>query len=107
MRFLCHTFLEDMRERFGRCTILSGFRTPSWNTHVGGASQSFHVYIRRDPGEGVAADCRFERGTPEDWARYANRLRSEKRGGKGGIGVYPTKGFVHLDTRDVKADWAG
>ncbi len=107
VRYLCRTFLEPMREKFGRCVVHSGFRTPEWNRRVGGASSSFHIYTMRRAREGVAADVEFERGSVADWHREAKRLRDEKRDGRGGIGFYPQGGFVHIDTRDYPADWNG
>ena len=107
VRYLCRVFLEPMRKRFGPCRVVSGFRTPSYNRSVGGARLSFHVYTDRQPQEGVASDVIFERGSVRRWWLYAKWLRLTRRGGRGGIGFYPQGGFVHIDTRDYKADWNG
>lgn len=104
---LCETFLEPMRERFGACTVNSGYRTRQYNDRIGGARLSFHVYTDRKQRDGVAADVSFERGSVADWTEFAKALRANRRAGKGGIGYYPQGGFIHIDTRDYKADWNG
>jgi uncharacterized protein YcbK (DUF882 family) len=101
---LCKWYLEPLRSKFGRVTINSGFRTVSHNAKIGGASRSYHVYTIQD-GNDHAADITCARGNPSDWHRTLNKLRSVKRGGKGGLGLYNS--FVHIDTRDYKADWRG
>lgn len=105
--YLCETFIEPLRERFGPCTVLSGFRTGPYNVAIGGARYSYHVYTDRRRREGVASDLRFARGTPTQWAQAAKELRQQKRNGRGGIGVYVNSDFIHVDTRDYQADWTG
>lgn len=107
LRYLCNTFLEPMRKKFGPATVNSGYRTPAYNARIGGARFSFHVYIDRERQDGVAADVRFKRGSVAQWRAKAQRIRLLKRKGKGGIGYYPRGGFIHIDTRDYKADWDG
>lgn len=104
---LCRWYLEPMRDRFGPCTVLSGYRTEEYNRKIGGARWSFHIYDDRLPREGVAVDCLFARGGPLEWVDAAKRLRQKNRDGDGGIGYYPNSGFIHIDTRDYKADWEG
>lgn len=105
-RYLCRVYLEPMRRKFGACSVHSGYRTPSWNQHVGGENGSFHVNDWHDDDD-VAGDVSFARGTPDQWAKEASRIREHERNGRGGIGVYPNKGFIHIDTRDYPADWRG
>lgn len=104
---LCRTFLEPLRRKYGPCTVNSGFRTETYNIRIGGARFSFHVITMRAPSEGVAADIRFRKGSVKDWWRSARWLRWKRRARKGGIGYYPQGGFIHVDTRDYKADWNG
>lgn len=104
LEILCKTILEPMRRKYGPCKVLSGFRTPSHNASVGGATHSYHVYTRHD-GNDQAADLKFARGTPSDWHRTLNWLRRHKRNGRGGLGVYSWG--CHFDMRDYKADWRG
>lgn len=102
---LCLTFLEPMRKKFGACLVLSGYRHERYNQAIGGARHSQHIYEQSF--ESVAADVKFAKGTPSAWATEAKKLRTEKRNGKGGIGLYVRSGFVHIDNRNYKADWTG
>ena len=90
--------------RFGTCIILSGYRHELYNRRIGGARHSQHIYEQSF--ESVAADVKFRKGTPAQWAAYARGLRG-KMGGKGGVGRYDRLGFVHVDNRGWKADWSG
>ena len=101
---LCRQYLEPLRTKFGTCLVLSGYRHELYNHRIGGARHSQHIYEHSF--ESVAADLRFARGSPALWAAEAKRLRA-KGGGKGGIGVYPRQGFIHVDNRGYKADWSG
>lgn len=98
LRRLARRVLQPMRDKFGRCTVNSGFRTDAKNAEVKGASSSQHLY-HRTPND-VAADLAFERGTPSEWADEAERLLPQ-----GGVGRYRT--FVHVDNRSGKARWTG
>jgi uncharacterized protein YcbK (DUF882 family) len=104
LEYLCRTYLEPLRAKYGRVTINSGFRTVSHNRSIGGASNSMHVYTIHD-GNDQAADVQCAKGGPKDWHRTLNAIRSKKRKGKGGLGLYAR--FVHVDIRDYKADWRG
>ena len=88
----------------GACTSTAGYRTASYNARIGGASASYHVYTIHD-GNDQAADITCAQGTPRDWHRTLAWLRSNKRGGRGGLGLYST--FVHVDIRDYPANWTG
>jgi hypothetical protein len=105
-RALCRQILEPMRDRFGPCSVHSGYRTPRHNAAVGGERGSYHVNDWHDVDD-VAADVSFARGTAVEWAEYAALLRGRNRNGRGGVGRYPHRGFVHIDTRDYRADWSG
>lgn len=102
---LCKQFLEPLRAKFGEAQVLSGYRHTLYNAQIGGARHSQHIY--EETYECVAADMRFAKGTPTQWGAEAKRLRTKNRGGKGGVGVYPRSGFVHIDNRNYKADWSG
>jgi uncharacterized protein YcbK (DUF882 family) len=104
LEYLCRVYLEPLRQRYGPVKILSGFRTVTWNKRVGGAPDSMHIYTIHD-GNDQAADIACARGNPRAWHRTLNTIRSHKRKGKGGLGLYST--FVHCDIRDYKADWRG
>ena len=89
--------LQSIRSHFGTAvTINSGYRTPQYNTKIGGVGHSQHCY-------GTAADITVKGQTPAAVAAYARQLMPDW----GGVGVYSQKGFTHIDTREVRADWNG
>jgi uncharacterized protein YcbK (DUF882 family) len=92
---LCHVYLEPLRERFGRTTVMSGYRSREYNHRVGGAQNSMHIYTEH-PGH-AAADVVCERGTPRDWYELLDRLSP------GGLGFYSD--HVHVDNRAGHARW--
>ncbi len=55
LEYLCKTFLEPLRSKYGPVKICSGFRTAAYNKRVGGVSNSFHRYDIHD-GNDQAAD---------------------------------------------------
>ena len=97
LKKLCVTYLEPMRTEFGPCHVLSGYRPADYNSRIGGARFSQHIY-ELSP-ESVAADLVFRLGNPALWAQFADQL------GAGGVGRY--SGFVHLDNRPDRARWTG
>jgi uncharacterized protein YcbK (DUF882 family) len=100
LRWVCNHYLEPLREHFGACRVLSGYRTRPYNASVGGARFSQHIY--EDGPESVATDVHFARGTPADWAAWA-----EQHLHPGGLGIYPGLGFIHIDNREGRARWTG
>jgi uncharacterized protein YcbK (DUF882 family) len=104
LEYLCRTFLEPLRAKYGSVHVNSGFRTASYNRKIGGASQSMHIYTIHD-GNDQAADITCRKGGPRDWHRTLSAIRARERGGKGGLGLYGS--FVHVDIRDYCADWRG
>lgn len=82
--------LEKIREHFDRPVIInSGYRTPKWNTKVGGASNSYHC-------KGMAADIVVKEHTSKEVAEYANKIMKNT----GGIIRYTN--FTHIDVREYK-----
>lgn len=87
--------LQTIRDHFGAAvTINSGYRTPQYNTKVGGVAHSQHCY-------GTAADIVVEGQKPADVAAYARKIMPDW----GGVGSYSR--FTHIDVREEKADWNG
>ena len=93
--------LDAIRSELGApIRILSAYRSPAYNACVRGETNSLHSRFN-------AIDFTCAVGNPEIWRRIADRLRSSDRRFVGGIGIYPTKNFVHIDTRGRVANWAG
>jgi uncharacterized protein YcbK (DUF882 family) len=104
LEYLCRTYLEPLRKRFGSVHVNSGYRTTNYNRSIGGAVDSYHVYTAHD-GNDQAADITCAKGSPREWHACLNSIRNSVRKGKGGLGLYSS--FVHVDIRDYKADWKG
>ncbi|HSC92965.1 MAG TPA: D-Ala-D-Ala carboxypeptidase family metallohydrolase [Gaiellaceae bacterium] len=100
LRRLVTQVLQPMRDRFGRCTVHSGYRNARHNQHVGGVANSHHRYDVRP--DAPAADVSFDRGTVNEWAAEARRLL----GNVGGVGRYPSQRFVHVDLGALRR-WDG
>ena len=75
-------------------TILSGYRTRSYNAAIKGSPKSQHLY-------GLAADIHIVNLSPASIASYAYRV------GFTGIGIYTHNGnsFVHCDIRPKPTFW--
>lgn len=87
-------FLQTLREIIDRpIRITSGIRCPKHNRAVGGGRSSWHLV-------GRAADITVPGLTTEELlvAVKASRLFT-------GIGYYPKRQFVHVDTRNRPAYW--
>jgi uncharacterized protein YcbK (DUF882 family) len=91
--------LERVRDLFGPTTIVSAYRSVPYNLAVGGVGDSRHAH-------NDAIDFRCGTGTPAQWATFLRGLRDAGQFA-GGIGSYPRRGFVHVDTRGSAADWTG
>jgi uncharacterized protein YcbK (DUF882 family) len=92
--------VDELRDSFGKpCRILSSYRSPDYNKAVGGVSSSQHL-------EFTALDIAFNGISPQ---RVYDRLLEWRRAGKfvGGLGLYLSSGFVHIDTRGRNATWKG
>lgn len=91
-------YLTKIREHFGKpITITSGYRCPTHNARIGGATGSRHS-------KGDAADIVVSGVAPREVAKYAESI------GIMGIGLYETSSdghFVHIDTRTTKSFWYG
>ena len=81
--------LETIRNHFeAPVKINSGYRTPAWNSKVGGAPNSYHC-------KGMAADIVVKGHTSKEVAEYASSIMEE-----GGVIRYTN--FVHIDVREKK-----
>lgn len=87
--------LQQIRSHFGKPVIInSAYRTEAHNKKVAGSTYSQHKY-------GTAADIRIDGVTPQEVAKYAEKLLPNS----GGIGIYKT--FTHIDVRKAKSRWNG
>jgi len=69
--------------------ITSGYRDPSFNKKIGGATQSRHI-------TGQAADLKIEGYTPKQVAAIIEKLIASGKMKQGGLGIYST--WIHYDT---------
>nr|WP_039735013.1 D-Ala-D-Ala carboxypeptidase family metallohydrolase [Desulfotomaculum nigrificans] len=98
-RLLIHPYLinklEAFRQLAGKPVLVnSGYRCPAHNRAVGGETNSYHL-------KGMAADIQVPGVAVAELSRLAEQA------GFGGIGVYQSQGFVHVDVRDYSARWRG
>ncbi len=92
--------VDDLRASFDQpCILISSYRSPEYNRAVGGAALSQHVQF-------TALDIRIQGVSPQ---RVYDRLLQWRREGRfaGGLGLYPSSSFVHIDTRGRNATWRG
>lgn len=91
--------LDEIRFRLGaECRILSAYRSPPYNTCIGGENASLHMQFN-------AIDFRCVSGNSAQWHAVAKAVRASDPTFKGGIGIYSS--FVHIDTRGTNANWNG
>jgi hypothetical protein len=79
--------LTDFQKEFPEVRLTSGYRDPSHNARVGGASGSRHIH-------GDAADFSLA-GLPEDRQKAVVEWWNKR--GAGGFGFYPQKNSMHVD----------
>ena len=91
--------LDEIRARLGApIRILSGYRNPAYNSCVGGKPGSLHLTFN-------ALDWTCVEGSVDDWHQVAVTVRREHPEYAGGIGLYRSSKFIHVDTRGNDADW--
>lgn len=85
-----------LQAKFGKkpLRVVSGYRCPETNTRMaenssGVASNSLHM-------TGKAVDIRIDGVTVRNLGRAARSLK------RGGVGLYPSSNFVHVDTGHVR-----
>lgn len=117
--------LEAMGHPVRRVTIMSGFRTPSYNVHggntAGRANLSRHMYgdasdvFVDNDGNGAMDDLNGDRRVDARDAQVIQQAaeRVEQRHPElvGGVGVYSASSghgpFTHIDVRGYRARWRG
>jgi uncharacterized protein YcbK (DUF882 family) len=90
--------LQVLRNELGVAISItgSGYRTPSHNKKVGGATHSQHLTCS-------AADINAVGYTPQQLAARIENLIASGKMKQGGLGTYIN--FVHYDIRGTKARW--
>lgn len=89
--------LQVLRDDIGEpLHVNSGYRTPTYNKKIGGASDSQHKKAK-------AGDITTKSFTPKQLAARIEKLIKDGKMKQGGIGIYP--GFTHYDIRGTKARW--
>lgn len=103
-------------------TIMSGYRTPSYNAALGNVEYSRHVYggaadifVDSAPRDGIMDDLNRDGVTDYHDAQWLYRLAndlfsaSKNRALLGGLGVYRSTSahgpFLHVDARGTRARW--
>jgi uncharacterized protein YcbK (DUF882 family) len=92
--------VDELRESLGKpCCILSSYRSADYNQTVGGVPLSQHRNF-------TALDISFNGVSPK---KVYDRLLEWRKAGRfvGGVGIYPSAGFVHIDTRARNSTWRG
>jgi N-acetylmuramoyl-L-alanine amidase len=93
--------LDEIRRRLGApVRILSCYRSPAYNSCIGGESASLHMKFN-------AIDWRCDSGSVQEWHRAAKDVRRSKPEFLGGVGLYVNSRFIHIDTRGHEANWQG
>lgn len=88
--------LQVLRDALGRpIKILDGYRTESYNVHIGGSPTSLHLEVR-------AADIMAGQDPHLVCAAAKAQIDSGNMR-RGGLGLYPT--FAHYDTRGRNNRW--
>lgn len=99
---LLHDLLHAVRRELGTAQafeVISGYRSPGTNAHLkatrggGVATRSLHM-------DGRAIDVRLPGVALADLRDVALSLKA------GGVGYYPSEGFLHIDTGRVRR-WGG
>ena len=93
--------LEPARHVLGPLLISSGFRNPLLNEAVGGEKRSIHQVMMEGRFVGCASDIRPKRMALDEAFRRIARLSPNVP--IRGVIIYPSRGFIHIDSRDGKS----
>ena len=98
LKKLCELHLQPLRNSGGSVHINSGYRTTAYNSAIGGAYNSYHVYTVRKTAP-AADHVQAGRSAPtvQKWHDSHNP--------PDGMGYYG--GFTHIDDRGYRSRWYG
>ena len=82
----------------GHVNVTSTYRPLEYNRRIGSSDGSQHV-------QNTAIDFWSPNATTRQLHQLALHLRDNENLFTGGIGIYPSSGFVHIDTRGYDANW--
>lgn len=92
--------IDEIRDRLGASVhITSCYRSDAYNLCVGGKSGSLHKRFN-------AIDWYCSSGSVQQWHQVAKQVRTSNPAFQGGIGLYVSRNFVHIDTRGNEANWS-
>ena len=98
LQCLCDN-LQVLRDHIGRpIRVISGYRSPKYNSRIGGARRSQHMLSK-------AADIKVSGMSPQEIKDAIEELIKDGKMMKGGVGLYQT--FTHYDVRGRNARWRG
>lgn len=90
--------LQVLRDYAGAAIrVNSGYRHRDYNTRIGGAKNSQHLYA-------CAADIIVDGMTPQEVADLIEELIAQGKMKEGGLGRYNT--FTHYDIRGYNSRWS-
>ncbi len=100
---------DELRERAGHAlTVLSSYRSPAYNRAVGGEPNSFHMrFMALDLTCGALAARELHKIAAGIRGKHVFRIGNETFKWNGGLGLYVSSNFIHIDCRAGKADWQG
>ena len=91
--------LQVLRDALNRpIRVISGYRSPAYNTKIGGAKKSQHMLAK-------AADIKIKGMSPQEVKAEIEKLIKSGDMHAGGVGLYTT--FTHYDIRGRNARWYG
>jgi len=98
VRELCEN-LQVLRDYIQKpITVISGYRSPTYNRKIGGARRSQHLLAK-------AGDLIVKGMTPGEVKEAIVHLIKEGKMKKGGVGLYTY--FTHYDVRGFNRRWYG
>lgn len=102
--------LQRLRTDLGApISLTSTYRSTAYNAVIGGEPNSYHTKF-------LAIDFTCSAGDPEEWGerlrsyrgkRFIDPATKKTFTFRGGVGIYSSRNFVHLDTRGYDSDWRG